>query len=136
MALTFTDLNFKLVVVNELMYNQSVLGPAFDLAAFLAGRGLAEPEYGEVCAEALAYVEQLDVPEDLAATITSLYQDGGDEIYLQLCPGWDGEDDTFDVRSVADAAQLPALEEVTLIHTGDESLLEELRGRGIEADWL
>jgi hypothetical protein len=47
----------------------------------------------------------------LAPLVTELYFDGGNEIYAQLIPFWDGEDDVFDIESLTeeDICQLPNL---------------------------
>ena len=41
--------------------------------------------------------------------MTRLTIDGGAQVYLQIIPHWDGEDDAFDITSVDDAALLPKL---------------------------
>ena len=43
--------------------------------------------------------------------MTELYFDGGNEIYAQLIPFWDGEDDVFDIESLTeeDILQFPNL---------------------------
>ena len=74
-------------------------------------------------------------PEQLAG-ITSLCQDGGDEIWLELCPFWDGEDDTFNIKSAEDAALLPNLNKITLFYDDDDAILKAFGERGVEAEWL
>ena len=132
----FADANFKLAVVQELMYNQELL-PKFDLRAHAAEQGFTYDD-GSVAAvpEALAYFEALEVPEELAEKITEIEMDGGNEIYLEIAPNWDGEDGLFDVDEFADLRHFPHLKSMTLFYTGNEEALETLRARGIEADWL
>jgi len=50
----------------------------------------------------------------LAALVTALYFDGGNEVYAQLIPFWDGEDDVFDIESLTDddICQLPNLKTI------------------------
>ncbi|MDX3659134.1 hypothetical protein PV646_17650 [Streptomyces sp. ID05-26A] len=132
----FADANFKLAVVQELMYNQALL-PRFDLREYAAEQGFTYDD-GSFAAvpEALAYFEALEVPAALAERITEIEMDGGNEIYLEIAPNWDGEDGLFDVAEFADVRHFPNLKSMTLLYTGDEEALEFLRARGIEADWL
>jgi hypothetical protein len=132
----FADTNFKLAVVQELMYNQDLL-PRFDLREHAAEQGFTydDRDFGAV-PEALAYFEALEVPAELAEKITEIEMDGGNEIYLQIAPGWDGEDDLFDVDEFADVRHFPNLKSMTLLYTGNEEALATLRARGIEAGWL
>lgn len=132
----FTDTNFKLAVVQELMYNQGLL-PRFDLRAHAAAQGFTyDAGSFEAVPEALAYFEALEVPAELAEKITEIEMDGGNEIYLQIAPNWDGEDALFDVDEFADLRHFPNLKSMTLLYTGNEEALETLRARGIEADWV
>ncbi|MBN6040896.1 hypothetical protein [Amycolatopsis sp. 195334CR] len=132
----FSDRNFKLAVVQELMYNQDLL-PRFDLSEYAAEQGFTYDSGSvEAIPEALAYFEALAVPAELAEKITELDMDGGNEIYLEIAPNWDGEDGLFDVVEFADVRHFPNLKSMTLFYTGDDAALEALRARGIEADWL
>ncbi|HEX7309398.1 DUF6892 domain-containing protein [Lentzea sp.] len=132
----FTDTNFKLAVVQELMYNQDLL-PRFDLRAYAAEQGFTYDDLSfEAVPEALAYFEALEVPAELAEKITEIYMDGGNQIYMEIAPGWDGEDGLFDVAEFDDVRHFPGLKSMTLLYTGDDRVLEALRARGIQAEWL
>ncbi|MDR6594386.1 DUF6892 domain-containing protein [Saccharothrix longispora] len=135
-SIPFADANFKLAVVQELMYDQDLL-PRFDLREYAAEQGFTY-DHGSVEAvpEALAYFEALEVPVELAEKITEIGMDGGNEVYLQIAPNWDGEDDLFDVDEFADLRHFPNLKSMTLLYTGNEEALEMLRARGIDADWV
>ncbi|WP_410605091.1 DUF6892 domain-containing protein [Amycolatopsis sp. lyj-90] len=131
----FADTNFKLAVVQELMYNQDLL-PKFNLREYAAAQGFTYDDGSvEAVPEALAYFEALEVPVELAEKITEIEMDGGNEIYLEIAPNWDGEDGLFDVDEFADLRHFPHLKSMTLLYTGNEEALETLRARGIEADW-
>ncbi|MGY6652480.1 DUF6892 domain-containing protein [Amycolatopsis sp. TRM77291] len=135
-TISFTDLNFKLAVVQELMYNQELL-PKFDLGQYAAEKGFTyDGGSVEAVPEALAYFEELEIPAEFAEKITEIEMDGGNEIYLEIAPNWDGEDSLFDVDEFADVAHFPNLKSMTLLYTGNDEALETLRARGIEADWL
>ena len=135
----FQDFNFKLAVINELMYNQETLKPKFDVYAFAEQHNinlsLMQWEY-EMIPEVREYFEALEIPVDLLPTITSLSQDGGDDIHLQVCPMWDGEDDLFNITSTADCALLPNLKHVVLLYDDAEEMVDEFEKLGINAAYL
>lgn len=136
----FKNFNFKLMVVQELMYNKKLLTPIFDVYEFAetdAGKNIDTEKIDyQMIPEVRSFFEALDIPDDLLSTVTELNADGGDDIYLQLCPQWDGEDDLFNVKSAADCGALKNLKSVTLLYDDDPSILEDFRSCGIEADWL
>ncbi|MCP2304595.1 DUF6892 domain-containing protein [Actinokineospora globicatena] len=132
----FTDVNFKLAVVHELMYNQGLL-PRFRLTEYAVEQGFTYNAWsGEVVPAALAYFAALEVPVELAERITKIEMDGGNKIYLEIAPGWDGEDELFEINEFADLRHFPNLKSMTLFYTGDEEPLEMLRARGIDAAWV
>ena len=139
-AIEFKDLNFKLAVIQELMYNKCLIEPEFDVYEFIESydkRKIDVDEEGyEPIPEVLQYFENFEVPEELAKNIDYLSLDGGNEIYLQVCPYWDGEDDVFNIKSADDAVNFPNLKEVILFYDKDQSILEQFKKMGIEAEWL
>ncbi|WP_430907670.1 leucine-rich repeat domain-containing protein [Maribacter sp. 2-571] len=107
------DFNLKLMVINELMYVDEVLLPKFDIWKFAKNhpdRNIdIEKEGYERIPEAEAYFRKLKIPMDLLIDIKELKSDGGDAIYRQIIPFWDGEDRQFDVGSISDIKYLPNL---------------------------
>src|SRR5690554_2553518 len=138
-AIVFSDFNFKLLVIEELMYNQELLKPKFDLYEFAEiydKRKIDIEEEGyAMIPEAVEYFRNLPVSEELAGKVTELYQDGGNDIYGEIFPFWDGEDDTFDIKSYEDVKHFPNLKKMVLF-CDDEKTLNELRAKGIEAQTL
>lgn len=136
----FKDFNFKLAVIQKLMYERDVLTPRFDVYEFAeeytARRIDIDEEGYDVIPEVRWHFEALEIPADTLLGIETLDQDGGDEIYMQLYPFWDGEDDVFNIRSAEDAALLPDLRSVTLFYDEDGGILEAFRRQGIAAQWL
>ena len=136
----FKDFNFKLAVIQRLMYEQNVLAPRFDVYEFVKGYTARhidiEQEGYDIIPEVRRYFEQLEIPAKALPLIQEINQDGGDEIYMQIYPFWDGEDDVFNIQSAEDAASLPNLKSVTLFYDDDERILEEFKQRGIAAQWL
>jgi len=139
-AIKFKDLNFKLAVIQELMYNQGLLEPEFDVYEFVEGytkRKIDIDEEGyDPIPEVLQYFEDFEIPVSLAKNIEGLSMDGGNEIYLQVCPFWDGEDDVFNIKLADDAENFPNLKNVILFYDEDNSILDKFKSRGIEAEWL
>ncbi|MFJ9763192.1 DUF6892 domain-containing protein [Streptomyces erythrochromogenes] len=140
----FHDFNFKLLVVEKLMYGDETLTPPFSLRAHMRERGIEDldayvAENGleyTVLDEARAHFTELEIPADLLATVEELTFDGGHQVFMECAPVWDGEDDLFDVRRLDDLALLPNLK----LFTGGSALehmipgaLETLSARGIEA---
>ncbi|RII20716.1 hypothetical protein DSC45_02630 [Streptomyces sp. YIM 130001] len=141
----FRDFNFKLLVIEQLMYTDRVLGEPFDLARYMQEhRGVDDLyQYGyenelgyTVLDEARHYFDSLELSTEQLAIVEELVIDGGSEVYMQCTSTWDGEDDLFDVRSLEDLDLLPNLKR---IDGAEESLLavpdklEILRARGIAA---
>ncbi|MFE5856179.1 DUF6892 domain-containing protein [Streptomyces sp. NPDC056500] len=139
---TFTDFNFKLLVVEQLMYSDETLTPKFNLAEHLGvddpfGYAVERDLAHTVLPEARAFFEALEISDELLASVEVLLADGGNEVYNECAPMWDGEDDLFDVRSLDDLALLPNL---TCIEGAEEALLavpnklEILAARGIAVE--
>lgn len=142
----FRDFNFKLLVIDQLMYVEGTLGPRFDLAAHMREhRGVEDLfDYAtendlahKVLDEARAHFEALEISTEQLATVEELVIDGGNEVYAQCTALWDGEDELFDVRSLDDLDLLPNLKRVdgaeeALLAVPDK--LEILRARGIAVE--
>jgi hypothetical protein len=132
------DLNFKLMVVQRLMYDDEVLLPKFDVCEFAEnykGRkiDLEEISY-EMIPEVKAWFEGLDIPLELLWDIKELRASGGDEIYHQLIPHWDGEDEVFDVVSAEDVKYFPNLKKITLMGNNKE-VVKSLRAQKIKVSF-
>ncbi|MEV6259480.1 hypothetical protein AB0M42_01745 [Streptomyces sp. NPDC051784] len=138
----FKDFNFKLLVIEKLMYEDETLTPAFSIDERMRDRGITDTvgyvyEHDlayKVLDESRAYFEQLEISDELLASVEELLLDGGHQVYYECSPVWDGEDDLFDVRSLDDLALLPNLR---LIDNADMLTLpdaeDQLAARGIEA---
>ncbi|WP_410622596.1 DUF6892 domain-containing protein [Amycolatopsis sp. cmx-8-4] len=135
----FTDFNLKLIVVEQLMYTDKTLTPAFRIADVLGvpdtwehtyRRGLAH----QVVPEARDYFEALEISDELLATVEKLVMDGGLRVYQECAPIWDGEDELFDVSSLDDLALLPNLRRVVGAEFLGPRSREILRSRGVAAD--
>lgn len=136
----FADFNFKLAVIQEL-YDKGLLTPVFDLYEFVknySDREIdIEAEGYEFIPEVTAYFEALEIDRQLAPHITEIYQDGGNDIYLQVLRFWDGEDDTFNIKNFEDVRHFPNLKRMTLFYADNMAEIQaQLAEKGIAADPL
>ncbi len=136
----FQDFNFKLLVIEKLMYTDGTLTPRFRLADLLRARGLGDDpwtyayEQGlshQMVPEARVHFESLEIGDELLATVDELVVDGGLRVYQECAPVWDGEDDLFDVVSPADLDLLPRLARVVSTVALAKELRDALAGRGV-----
>lgn len=138
-ARQFQNLNFKLMVIQELMYDQKILLPRFDVREFIrqytAREIMIEVDGYDVIPEVLDYFDALVIPPELLAQVEELAFDGSNDIHSQVFPRWDGECDTFEVGSVTDIGLLPNLKRMSCM-TGlfIERHAATLRQGGIQID--
>ncbi|MDI3405194.1 DUF6892 domain-containing protein [Streptomyces cavernicola] len=139
----FKDFNFKLIVIEQLMYIDETLTPRFDLGELLRQQGLGDDpwEYAyendlayKIVPEARSHFESLEISAELLAGVEELCMDGGNQVYQECAPVWDGEDDLFDVASLDDLALLPNLRRVLGSEFLGPELLGVLEAKGIAAD--
>jgi len=135
----FKDFGFKLSIIQELMYEKELLLPKFDLHEFVIWYDkreidLEEEGYDPID-EVTQYFKDLPVPKRLANEITEIYQDGGNDIYLNLIRFAEGWEEYWDLESAEDAHQFPNLKSVVLCYA-KENVLVELKQMGIKAEWL
>lgn len=103
-CLVFDTFNFKLAVINELMYNQEVLKPYFDIYDYMAFKKAHwNLETDKNVRAAVNYFKELPIPARLADFVTEINMDGSDEIYMNIAPEWDGEDERFDFNSISES---------------------------------
>ena len=138
-VIDFKDFNFKLLIIEELMYRKKLIQPAFDVYNFVKlydKRKIDIDEEGyDPIPEVIAYFKDLDIEQSLAAEVTELYQDGGNEVYMQIGPLWDGEDEIYDIASFEDVDHFPNLKKMTLFNSEPE-VYAALKAKGITAQQL
>ncbi|MFD7497616.1 DUF6892 domain-containing protein [Streptomyces sp. NPDC059832] len=116
----FRDFNFKLLVIEQLMYQDKTLTPAFCIDECLRAKGIDDAQLYAfdneldytVLDEPRTYFEALESSEELLATVETFLVDGGHQVYYECSPVWDGEDDLFDVGSLDDLDLLPNLRQI------------------------
>ena len=138
--LEFDNFNFKLAIIQELMYDINVLQPEFDIYEFAKeykGEEI-DTESETVIEPALEYFKNLQIPKSLAKEVGSFYMDGGNEVYMNIIPQWDGEDGYFDLNDVSltELRQFPNLTEATIL-TGDFDKIKKIfDAAGIKVELL
>lgn len=141
--LKFDNFNFKLCIIQELMYNKNLLLPKFDAYDFAEEydkRKIDIEEEGyEPIKEIVDWFSKIEIPSSLASYIEKIRMDGGNEIYTQIIPFWDGEDDYFDIKEITEdeIKQFPNLKKITLLPSeNNKEIIKKLEGYGIKADEL
>ncbi|WP_405811013.1 hypothetical protein OG524_17665 [Streptomyces sp. NBC_01520] len=136
----FKDFNFELLVVEQLMYNDEALTPAFSIDERMKARGVDDVQSHvfdndlarTVLDESRAFFETLEISDELLAGVESPVVDGGHQVSYECSPVRDGEDDLFDTRSLDGMVLLPNLKRLE----GTEMIMvpgkeEILAARGI-----
>ena len=138
--LHFDNINFKLTIIQVLMYDLRVLKPYFDIYDFAEEFSEEEidTESMEIIQPALDYMIDLPIPKKYAEQVQEIYMDGGNEIYLNLIPQWDGEDDGFDLNEVSlkELQQFPNLKQATIISSNFEHVKETFDKQGVQVKVL
>ena len=141
--LKFENFNFKLCIIQELMYNKNILKPKFDVYDFIEEYNKRkiniEDEGYQIIKEVADWFENLEIPISLAKYIDEIIMDGGNEIYGQIIPFWDGEDDCFDIVDIIEEEikQFPNLKKIILLPSKNNiKLIEKIKGYGIEVKEL
>lgn len=111
-SLKFQSINFKLVVINELLKQGYFKKEIQELKS----KYWKWDDYSyKPIPEILAYCQSLQISQKHLNKIKELTFDGGNEIYLILIPNWDGEDRQFDVTDISDISSLKNLCEIYAI---------------------
>jgi len=101
--LIFKNFNFKLAIINHLMYEKKLLKPKFDIEDFVKKNGLDLEEVGfEPIPQAIEYFKELEIDKSLGEKVGKMEFWGGNEIYRQIWWFWDGECDYFDITELTE----------------------------------
>ena len=139
-VLSFKNINFKLAIIQVLMYDLEVLKPVFNIFDFAeeVSELNIDTESMEIIQPALDYMINLPLPKKYAEQVQEIDMDGGNEIYMNLIPQWDGEDETFDLNEVGveELRQFPNLEEATIMSSNFEQIKAVFDEAGIDVELL
>ena len=134
----FTDFGFKLMVIQELMYEQKIMKPKFSVSQFIKnykGKEIRIP-FNKMIPEVKAYFKALEIPGELLGKVKKLNASGGNNIYMNISPDWDGEDRMYDIKSARDSKLLPNLKKVFLYNSDNPNILEDFEKLGVKAEWI
>ena len=138
--LHFDNINFKLTIIQVLMYDLEVLKPVFNIFDFAeeSSELNIDTESMEIIQPALEYMMNLPIPKKYAEQVQEIDMDGGNEIYMNLIPQWDGEDDSFDLNEVSlkELQQFPNLKQATIISSNFEHVKETFDKQGVQVKVL
>ena len=139
-VLRFDNINFKLAIIQVLMYDLEVLKPVFNIFDFAeeVSELNIDTESMEIIQPALDYMINLPIPKKYAEQVQEIDMDGGNEIYMNLIPQWDGEDDSFDLNEVSlkELQQFPNLKQATIISGNFEHVKETFDKQGVQVKVL
>lgn len=137
--LHFDNLNFKLAIIQVLMYDLKLLNPEFDIYDF-ADRYKEEidTDSDTIIEPAMNFFKNLQVPKRLAPYVETIYMDGGNDVYMNIIPQWDGEDGSFDLNEITltELQQFPNLKKATLMSSNFDKVKEIFDAANIKAELL
>ena len=139
-VLVFDNFNFKLVIIEQLMYKKGLLTPKFDIYEFAEEykrRKIDVDEDGyEPIKESIKWFKDLQIPARFADEVTQLLFDGGLKVYHGIYPFWDGEDEYFDVTQISERelSQFKNLKEAIVVSCISDTAIKTLKEHGIKLD--
>lgn len=132
--LRFDNLNFKLAVLQQLIFEKKVFKPEYDFGDFYEEVYQDDADYDEACEKyaqrALNYFTYLPVPTEFAKYINEINATIDDEIYYEIYPEWTGEDLFYINRiSEQEVTQFPKLKSITFWYMSDcvDELIKQMR---------
>lgn len=138
--LHFDTLNFKLAIIQVLMYDLHLLKPEFDIYDF------ADQYKGEkidtdsdiIIEPAMNFFKEMEIPKNFAPYVEMLYMDGGNDLYMNIIPQWDGEDDSFDLNEITleELQQFPNLKKAIIMSSNFDKVKEVFEAANIAVEQL
>jgi len=138
--LYFDTLNFKLAIIQVLMYDLHLLKPEFDIYDF------ADHYEGEkidmdsdiIIEPAMNFFKEIEIPKNFAPYVEMLYMDGGNDVYMNIIPQWDGEDDSFDLNEITleELQQFPNLKKAIIMSSNFDKVKEVFEAANIAVEPL
>jgi len=138
--LHFDNLNFKLAIIQTLMYDLKLLEPSFDIYDFAnqCKDEEIDTESYTIIEPALNHFRNLPIPKKFASQVETVYMDGGNEVYMNIIPQWDGEDGCFDLNEItlSELEQFPNLKQATIMSSNFDKIKETFDAANIEVELL
>lgn len=138
--LHFDNLNFKLAIIQVLMYDLQLLKPEFDIYDFAdqyKGEKI-DTDSDTIIEPAMNFFKEMEIPKKFAPYVEMIYMDGGNDLYMNIIPQWNGEDGSFDLNEItlAELQQFPNLKKATLMSSNFDKVKEVFDAADIEAELL
>ena len=138
--LHFDTLNFKLAIIQVLMYDLHLLKPEFDIydyADHYEGEKI-DTDSDIIIEPAMNFFKEMEIPKNFAPYVEMLYMDGGNDVYMNIIPQWDGEDDSFDLNEITleELQQFPNLKKATLMSGNFDKVKEVFEATNIAVEPL
>lgn len=87
--LHFNNLNFKLAIIQVLMYDLKLLNTEFDIYDFADRyKEDIDTDSDTVIESAMSFFKNLEIPKRLAPDVEAIYMDGGNDVYMNIIPQW------------------------------------------------
>ena len=138
--LHFDNLNFKLAIIEILMYDLNLLEPCFDIYDFADEYKEEEIDTDSytIIEPALNFFKELAIPKKFAQYVEKIYMDGGNDVYMNIIPQWDGEDEYFDLNNItsSELRQFPNLKEATIMSSNFDKVKEIFEAENIDIELL
>ena len=138
--LHFDTLNFKLAIIQVLMYDLHLLKPEFDIYDFAdqyKGENI-DTDSDAIIEPALNFFKEMEIPKNFALYVEMLYMDGGNDLYMNIIPQWDGEDESFDLNEITleELQQFPNLKKANLMSSDFDKVKEVFEAANIAVEPL
>lgn len=138
--LHFDTLNFKLAIIQVLMYDLHLLKPEFDIydyADHYEGEKI-DTDSDIIIEPAMNFFKEMEIPKNFAPYVEMLYMDGGNDVYMNIIPQWDGEDDSFDLNEITleELQQFPNLKKANLMSSDFDKVKEVFEAANIAVEPL
>ena len=138
--LHFDTLNFKLAIIQVLMYDLHLLKPEFDIYAFADHyeEEKIDTDSDIIIEPAMNFFKEMEIPKNFAPYVEMLYMDGGNDVYMNIIPQWDGEDESFDLNEITleELQQFPNLKKAIIMSSNFDKVKEVFEAANIAVEPL
>ena len=138
--LHFDTLNFKLAIIQVLMYDLHLLKPEFDIYAFADHyeEEKIDTDSDIIIEPAMNFFKEMEIPKNFAPYVEMLYMDGGNDLYMNIIPQWDGEDESFDLNEITleELQQFPNLKKAIIMSSNFDKVKEVFEAANIAVEPL
>ena len=122
------------------MYDLQLLKPEFDIYDFAdqyKGEKI-DTDSDTIIEPAMNFFKEMEIPKKFAPYVEMIYMDGGNDLYMNIIPQWNGEDGSFDLNEItlAELQQFPNLKKATLMSSNFDKVKDVFDAEDIEAELL